>query len=121
MNTNPLNPKNVVCYLLEQSMALRITDHSELMLQMIKEGFSFISMGKKTMRKAILEFKIRTNQATQMDIWESNEQNGCYEDKLNWMEKEKLVSELIDVYRCQEINEEYKKDKLYELLEAYTS
>ena len=121
MNTNPLNPKNVVCYLMEQSMSLRITDPSILVHRMVKEGFSFVSMGKKTMRKAVLEFKIRTNQSTQMDVWENGDQNGVYEDKLNWMEKEKLVSELIDVYRCQEITDDYKKEKFYELLEAYTS
>ena len=56
-----------------------------------------------------------------MDIWENGEHNGVYEDKLNYMEKERLVSEIIDVYRCQEITESYKKDKIYELIEAYTS
>ena len=121
MNTNPLNPKNVVCYLLEQSMSLRIKEPSLLVTKMIREGFSFVSMGKNTMRKAVLEFKIRTDQETQMDIWENGEHNGVYEDKLNYMEKERLVSEIIDVYRCQEITESYKKDKIYELIEAYTS
>lgn len=121
MNTNPLNPKNVVCYLMEQSMSLKINEPEKLIHKMITEGFSFVSMGKKTMRKAILEFKIRTGQSSQMDIWENNAENGCYEDKLNWLEKERLVSELIDVYRCQEITDDYKKDKLYELMEAYTS
>lgn len=60
MNTNPLNTKNVVAYLLEQSQERNLTHAPTLVRDMIKSGFSFVALSKQHMRKALIEFKLRS-------------------------------------------------------------
>lgn len=60
MTTNPLNTKNVVAYLLEQSQDRNITHTPTLVRDMIKSGFSFVALSKQHMRKALIEFKLRS-------------------------------------------------------------
>lgn len=73
MNTNPLTTKNIVAYLLEQSQDKNQTKPSKLVREMIKSGFSFVSISKQQMRKAILEFKLRISKDGELDKEEEAE------------------------------------------------
>lgn len=81
MNTNPLNPKNVVCYLLEQSTSLNLQNPSKLIRRMVTEGFSFVGLSEKHMQRAKLEFKMRTGQTlSNSEEFEWEKQMGCQLD-----------------------------------------
>lgn len=82
-NTNPLNVKNVVCYLLERSEDLSVKDPWELTNRMVHEGFSFVALAKKPMRKAILEFKTRIGTITEYEKSCLAHENGCFDEWSN--------------------------------------
>ncbi len=83
-NTNPLNVKNIVCYLLERSEDLSVKCPMTLTNRMLHEGFSFVALSKKNMRKAVLEFKFRKKIITQFETEEMNMENGCYHMESFW-------------------------------------
>lgn len=85
MNTNALTVKNVVCYMLEQSQDLGEKEPIQLIPKMIKKGFSFVPLSKNHMRKAVLEFKIRTGlldldqPSISQEEYELSLINGCHQ------------------------------------------
>jgi len=116
MNTNPLTPKNVVCYLLEQSSELNIQDPPRLIKKMIVSGFSFVPLSKQAMRKAILEFKLRTTgNFEKHEEFELEQQNGCHLEYSDYFEANCLLNTAREIIaKSKSVEEKY--EELYQLL-----
>ncbi len=113
-NTNPLNVKNIVCYLLERSQDLSVKCPGVLTNIMTDEGFSFVGLPRKQMRKAILEFKQRTGQLTLEERNEKDIENGIYSSNCA-VNSEFKCAKAQEILQNSTITQEQKLITLYSL------
>lgn len=105
MTTNTLNPKNVVCYMLEHSQSNNIKEYKNLLNSMVSEGFSFVGLAEKPMLKSKLEWLKRTGQKlTKSQEYDFLKLNGAYDE----IEKEDWWINLK--------NKELKYDKIQQII-----
>lgn len=123
LNINPLNVKNVVCYLVEQCNATAITDPSLLLRKMRENSFSFVALSQKVMRKAILELKEKIGTIKKWESEEMDISNGVHpEHEWSYMKASCLLeemSEILDKTDKYKLSTQIKAEKYEEIIDLF--